>query len=174
MRYIVRRSFWDYEAEEKWLNKMSAKGYSLIECGMWRYVFEEDEPSRYIYRVALIDNDRREEAIYDNLYDGVEVVAQNKRFVYYRQLSSKGELTININKEAKRQHFERRFVLFYCLMIMQIALGISNILMAMNLSLDKLLFSILLGVVMIGFGMGIAIGIIKPLHRKMKRLRQDG
>ena len=34
MKYIVRKAFWDYEKEEKWLNEMSAKGWLTDYCGV--------------------------------------------------------------------------------------------------------------------------------------------
>lgn len=173
MKYIVRKSFWDYEKEEKWLNDMSKKGYSLIECGFFKYVFVDDEPSMYTYRIKLLGN-KTEDEIYDSLQDGVELLTRNNRHIYYRMLTAKGDFNLVNDKESKKHYFEKRFTLFYCLMIMQIALGISNIVMALNLPIQSLLFSILLGGVMIVFGVAIAIGIVKPLHRKMKKLREDG
>jgi len=48
MKHIVRKAYWDYEKEEKWLNAMSAKGMALTDYSWCRYVFTETPCNEFI------------------------------------------------------------------------------------------------------------------------------
>lgn len=41
-------------AQEKWLNKMSSKGYRLIRTGKMLYEFEQCNPNEFQYRIDFI------------------------------------------------------------------------------------------------------------------------
>lgn len=49
-------------AQEKWLNKMSEKGYRLIKTGKMLYEFEECKPEQVKYRVEFIGQKSRDNA----------------------------------------------------------------------------------------------------------------
>ena len=42
------------KAQEKYLNKMSARGFRLIRCGKLLYEFEPCPPGRYQYRIEFV------------------------------------------------------------------------------------------------------------------------
>jgi len=48
---------WEYDKEEKWLNKMSAEGWQLIKGSSYRYLFERGEPNEYEYKLELLDEE---------------------------------------------------------------------------------------------------------------------
>ncbi len=48
---------WEYDKEEKWLNKMSAEGWQLIKGSSFRYLFEKGEPNEYEYKLELLDEE---------------------------------------------------------------------------------------------------------------------
>lgn len=54
MRKVVHKLFWiwDYDKEEKWLNEMAAKGFSLISVKLLTYEFENTLPgnTKSVYR----------------------------------------------------------------------------------------------------------------------------
>ena len=50
------------EAQEKWLNKMSAKGFRLIRTGKMLYEFEKCSPDKFQYRVEFIGQKSRANA----------------------------------------------------------------------------------------------------------------
>lgn len=55
------RFFWIFlESQEKWLNKMSNKGYRLTGTTIGGYEFEECVPGRYVYAVEYVGNKSRE------------------------------------------------------------------------------------------------------------------
>jgi hypothetical protein len=47
---------WNFDKEEKWLNKMAAEGWQLFDVGPNRYTFEEGAPGEYIYRLEMLKN----------------------------------------------------------------------------------------------------------------------
>lgn len=89
MKYIVRKAYWDYEKEEKWLNEMSAKGMALTDYSWCRYVFKEEANNQYTYRIELLkDMPTHPESIaYLRFLEesGVECVATYMRWAYLRK-----------------------------------------------------------------------------------------
>lgn len=45
---------WSVTAQEKWLNKMSSRGYRLIRTGKMLYEFEQCNPNEFQYRIDFI------------------------------------------------------------------------------------------------------------------------
>lgn len=55
MRKKVFRYFFGFlESQEKWLNKMSSKGYRLVKVGKLIYEFEKCEKNKYVYCIDFI------------------------------------------------------------------------------------------------------------------------
>jgi len=55
MSKTVFRYFFDFlDGQEKWLNKMAARGYRLKKCGKMSYTFEECAPNQYEYAVEYV------------------------------------------------------------------------------------------------------------------------
>ena len=52
MKTVIRKAYFDFENEEKWLNEMSAKGFALTDYTWCRYVFSDCMPGKYVYRLA--------------------------------------------------------------------------------------------------------------------------
>jgi len=55
MKHTTFKIFYNYEKEERWINSMSAKGMALVDYFWTRYVFEEEEPGKYIYKIEFLD-----------------------------------------------------------------------------------------------------------------------
>ena len=55
MKHTTFKFFYNYEKEERWINSMSAKGMALVDYFWTRYVFEEEEPGKYIYKIEFLD-----------------------------------------------------------------------------------------------------------------------
>ena len=55
MKHTTFKFFYNYEKEERWINSMSAKGMALVDYFWTRYVFEEETPGKYIYKIEFLD-----------------------------------------------------------------------------------------------------------------------
>lgn len=55
MKYTTFKFFYNYEKEERWINSMSDKGMALTDYFWARYVFEEEVPGKYIYKIEFLD-----------------------------------------------------------------------------------------------------------------------
>jgi hypothetical protein len=184
MKYIVRKAYWNYEKEEKWLNEMSAKGMALIDCSWCRYVFTDSEKGEYIYRIELLENlpSHIESVAYIRFLEetGVEFIASHMRWVYFRKKAVDGEFDLYSDSESKIRHF-KRISMFWCIVAVVefIAGGINLgavILQAVNriavsqapISEVNLMFGIictLLGLVFAKLGLSV--------RRKIKRLKKE-
>ena len=56
MRHTIYKWFWawDFEKEEKWLNKMSSIGLQLVGVGFRRYVFDDGIQGEFSYRMEML------------------------------------------------------------------------------------------------------------------------
>jgi len=55
MRHTTFKFFYNYEKEERWINSMSTKGMVLVDYFWVRYVFEDEEPGKYLYKIEFLD-----------------------------------------------------------------------------------------------------------------------
>ncbi len=111
MKHVVRKAYWDFEKEEKWLNEMSAKGMALTDYSWCRYVFTEAPKNEYIYRLELLQNvpSHAESVAYIRFLEesGIECVATYWRWVFLRKKSSEGPFDIYSDIESKINHYRR-------------------------------------------------------------------
>lgn len=89
MKTIIRKAYWNYEKEEKWLNEMSANGFALTDYFWCRYVFTDCEPGEYIYRIELLEylptHPVSQKYLRFMEENGVEYVASTTRWVFFRK-----------------------------------------------------------------------------------------
>lgn len=180
MKHVVRKLFWDYEKEEKWLNEMSAKGLALSDHSWCSYVFTETPNNEYTYRIELLDNmpTHLESIAYIKFLEenGVECISTYVRWVYLRKKSSEGAFDIYTDLESKIKHYKRIKVLWNSSMWLEFIFGLFNIIVGLtnysngyggisivNIIMGGLL--ILLGLVFLRFG--------APLRKKIKNLQQE-
>lgn len=69
-------------AQEKWLNKMSEKGFRLIKTGKMLYEFEECKPEQVKYRVEFIGQKSR-----DNAEDYRKFLEDMGYMVFYKNIN---------------------------------------------------------------------------------------
>ncbi|NLW12360.1 MAG: DUF2812 domain-containing protein [Clostridiaceae bacterium] len=127
----VIRLFLDYEHEEKWLNKMAAKGYNLIRCAFGRYYFEKGSPGGYIYRLEFLDElpDHPDSSAYLEFLSetGVEHVASNDRWIYVRRRSELGDFEIYSDLDSKINHHKRISQMLLIIVIPNIVSALNQI-----------------------------------------------
>ena len=110
-RVKIRKLFIDFEAEERWLNAKSAQGLQLIYYSFPTYVFTKGKPGEYIYRIELLDNlaSHPENQAYIEFLgeNGVEFLASQFRWVYFRKKSSEGPFELYSDASSKIAHYQR-------------------------------------------------------------------
>lgn len=133
VKYIVRKAYFDYEKEEKYLNSMSAKGLALTDYSWCRYVFEDAPRGEYIYRIELLENpvNHPESQNYIRFMEetGIEFVASYNRWVYFRRKAADGAFDIYSDIDSKIKHFKRIRALFSLGMVLGIIAGCINLLL---------------------------------------------
>lgn len=131
MKYVVRKAYWNYEKEEKWLNEMSAKGLALSDYSWCRYVFSEAPNNEYTYRIELLENPatHAESQAYIRFLEenGVECVASYMRWIYLRKKTEEGPFDIYSDLDSKIAHLKRIRAFWSTLMWMELAAGLCNI-----------------------------------------------
>jgi hypothetical protein len=182
VKHIIRKIYWDYEKEEKWLNEMSAKGLALTDYSWCRYVFTETPDSEYTYRIELMEHRSThvESAAYIRFLEesGVECVATYIRWIYLRKKTSEGSFDIYSDIESKIRHYKRINLFYNTLMWLELGIGLFNIIIGIiNLSLGSKLGSFSYVNIIEGFAL-ILLGLFfyrlgLPTVKKIKMLRQE-
>ncbi len=96
MKKTVYRIFfvWEYDKEEKWLNKMSAEGWQLIKGSSFRYLFEKGGPNEYEYKLELLDEEPdtlKSKNYIDFLKEAnIENVGKCRNWIYLRKKTVDG------------------------------------------------------------------------------------
>ena len=96
---------WDFEKEERWLNKMAMDGWTLCNVGIGKYEFERTQPGEYIIRLELHKHD---EHYIEFMHDtGAEVAGRLFAWVYFRRKSELGPFDIFSDIDSKIAHLNK-------------------------------------------------------------------
>ena len=180
MKTVIRKAYWNYEKEEKWLNEMSANGLALTDYSWCRYVFADCRPGEYIYRIDLLKNApaHPESRKYLSFMEEnhIEHVASYMRWVYFRKKASDGAFDIYSDIDSKISHYQRVFLLWMCAAFAELAIGVSNLSLGViyNISsLDSLLHvNLILGAVVTALGLlFLTLGL--SVRKKIKTLMSE-
>ena len=99
---------WDFDSEEKWINRLSEKGWQLESVGPGRYTFVSGVPREYIYRLELMKKTGRDESQKQYLRrleaGGAVKVAEGGQWAYYRKSRRDGDFAIYKSEESKLRY----------------------------------------------------------------------
>ncbi len=127
---------WDFDKEEKWLNEMSDKGWSMVSYSFCTYELEKTDAERYTYRLELLKNglNHPESQSYLEFLEetGAEQVGSWGRWVYLRKNRKLGSFDLFSDYESKIAHLKRIVCLFVPLGFLNVGTGTSNILMGIE------------------------------------------
>lgn len=181
MKHVVRKIYWDYENEEKWLNEMSAKGMHMDAYSWCKYTFAEGEPGKYIYRLELLENlaGSAESQAYLRFLEesGVEHVASYMRWVYLRKNAADGEFEVYTDIESKIKYFKRVNAFWVTLAMAEIAIGCSNVAIA-TVNSHAVAASNLVGTNFVMGMLCIVLGLIflllsRKFRKRIRLLKKD-
>lgn len=182
MKHIVRKAYFDYEKEEKWLNEMSAKGMALTDYSWCKYVFIEAPNNEYTYRIELLENlpTHAESIAYIRFLEenGVECVATYSRWIFLRKKSSEGPFDIYSDIESKINHYKRIFVSWNTVMWIEFMAGLINLIMGIvNLNINNKLGNFTMGNLIIGCSLTLLglffLRLSLRIRKKITRLQHE-
>ena len=182
MKHIVRKAYWDFEKEEKWINEMSAKGMALTDYSWCRYVFTETLNNDYTYRIELLQNlpTHAESIAYLRFLEenGVECVATYMRWIYLTKKTLEGPFHIYSDIESRIKHYKRVNVLWNTLMLIEFIAGFINLFTWItNLNHDfkpdnYLMSNLVMGCLLIMLGL-FFLRLSSKIRKKIKRLLRE-
>jgi len=180
MKHTTFKFFYNYEKEERWINSMSAKGMALVDYFWARYVFEEEDPGKYIYKIEFLDkmgSKNIENIAYVSFLEdlGVECVGIYMHWATFRKEAKEGpfEIFTDLNSRIKSCRKISRWWL--SLAAFEGAIGLyESILAAIQLSIGK--FSFLSTVIFPSLIMAFAILFFSlgwSIRAKLKELIKE-
>ncbi len=107
----VRKLYWDFEKEERWLNEMAERGLSLVSYRWGTYEFEKSEPGEWVYRIQFLDEDARTQKSREYIdfvtETGAERVTTYRQWVYFRRLATQGPFDLFSDLDSRLGHYKR-------------------------------------------------------------------
>lgn len=178
MKKIVRKIYFDYEKEEKFLNQMSENGWGLTNYSWGKYEFEETQKGEYIYRLELLEfpiDDPNSEEYIEFMKDlGAEVVATYNQWVYFRRKATEGEFNLYSDIDSRIKHYSRVQTLFLIVMGVNFFMGIYNLYIGQTLTKPSYFdINSYIAILSLSIGTLILIFISIPLWKKIKYLENE-
>lgn len=122
---------WDFDKEEKWINKMEDQGLHLIKVGFCRYVFESGEPGLYDYRIEFaqvpVNSFWGKEYTALQKQAGVDLVGNFQRQIYWRKERFPEGFELFSDLDSRIAHLKRRFKTLVPVAVMLSIIGLMNI-----------------------------------------------
>ena len=177
MKHIIRKAFFDFEKEEKFLNEMSANGFALTDYSWCKYIFEDAPKGEYIYRIELLGHpmDHQESRDYLQFMEetGAELVTSyNKRWIYFRRKAADGEFAIYSDIDSKLNHYNRILILFWAAAGLNLFVGLINLLLgAFTASISRPPINSYVSLISFSIFILILLFLIIPLNKKIKGLK---
>jgi len=146
MKHTTFKFFYNYEKEERWINSMSAKGMALVDYFWTRYVFEEEEPGKYIYKIEFLDkmgSKNIENIAYVNFLEdlGVECVGIYMHWATLRKETKDGPFEIYTDLDSRIKSCKKIARWWLSMAAFEGAIGIYDlVLVGIQLSKDDFSF----------------------------------
>jgi hypothetical protein len=174
------KAFINYEKEEAWLNRMSAKGLAFSDYYMFRYKFTDCTPGEYVYRIEYLENlpghPESQRYLRFMAENNVEHVSSWNRWVYFRKKAEDGQFEIYSDVGSKIAHNRRIMQLWIVLMFAQFLIGITQLYIGLDLvwegTTEEATFHFALSAMTLCFGTILLVGW-NSLRKKTKKLKLE-
>lgn len=150
---------WNIDKEEKWLNEMAASGWALKGVNFITYHFEKTEPSQYIIRCEMHENDPNYIRFLEET--GAQFIGKMTTSLYFRKESELGTFDLFSDVDSKISHLTRIAKLISVLTFLNLGVGIINSLNATHFGWFNIAFASLLT-----YGLG-------RIHAKIEMLEEE-
>lgn len=176
MLHIVRKPYWNYEKEEKWLNEMAAKGLGLRKYSWCRYEFEDMPKGEYTYRIIYLKesfNHPESQKYIEFLEEtGVEYVSSYMHWVYLRKKTADGPFEVYSDIDSKLQHFRKINAWWTFLMLLEFGAAAINIVTYLIDRRYPTTPNLYMGLVV--FALGIMFFFIgRPIRKRIRKLKRE-
>jgi Protein of unknown function (DUF2812). len=163
MRHTVHKVFLStqYEKEEQWINEMSAKGLALIAVGFFKYIFEDETPGKYSYKLELLN--KLPSSVESNSYltfledTGIKHIGSIFWWVYLRKRTEDGPFDLYSDIASKLKYLRRLRIFFIMLTILEFVVGFQNIMIGTFYYNHIRLLNITMGTILLILGILLAI-----------------
>lgn len=175
MRRTLHKWFWawDFDKEEKWLNKMSAKGLHLVSVGFCTYVFEEGNPGDYTIRLELLDHfpTHPESERYIKFVEdtGAEYLGSVMRWVYFRKRGKEAGFDLYSDMDSRIRHLNRILCLLGVIAALEFGTSMSNL---GNFLISGVTIALFASVLCFILGSIISYGFLR-IYLKRRRLKRE-
>lgn len=177
MTSVMHKLFfiWQYEAEEKWLNKMAQNGLRLMSVGFCTYVFEKCTKGEYQYHLELL-----EEGVSSNLSSdyikfleetGIEYIGYYGKWAYFGKKVVDGEFELFSDIDSKVAHLKRVLRLNLIIGVLFLLYCIVSIHSTTTASDDSIASIVIAALYFIG-ALFLLFGVVKTLVRIKKLLKE--
>lgn len=173
MKKVVYRFYLDYEKEENWINKMSAKGWHLEKFALGRFTFTKGEPGKYIYRNEFISEMKTKEKkeYFEFLSDsGIVVIHEFGGWVYMKKEANEGPFELFTDNDSHIAYYKRMMNFFVALFFVNVFSGIFNLIISESDNLGQVKTAVGIFCMMVAF---LSVFPIYKIIRRKKELEKQ-
>lgn len=166
---IKFRIYYDKDAETKWLNKLSQKGWAMTGFFAGFYTFEKCEEGKYEYQIDFgdrfgsVSNEYREfmqEA-------GIEIVQNWGYWIILRKISSEKPFELYTDVDSAMEHYSKIRNMFKVATIVEMICLFVEVFVGMNGNSWGYAFALLIAAILIAF-----INVITRLNETIATLQE--
>lgn len=178
MRKTAYKLFWiwDFDKEEKWLNEMAQKGFSLVSVGFCRYTFEECLPGEYNICLQMLENSpvHSNSLSYINLLEemGAEYIGSMMRWVYFRKKTTDEEFNLFSDNTSRIKYLNHLLSFLTIIGLFEFWIGGINILHSWGDGVVMDLSKLVAGSVCLCMGVLFGYGFLR-INQKKQRLKKE-
>jgi len=109
----IRKKYriWDFDEEERWVNRMAQQGLGLTETGKGTYCFQEEEPGAFRYRLLFLrKNASSERGMYEIALEeenGWKLVCSRGKRAWMKRPSADAGIDLLSDAGNKRRQLKR-------------------------------------------------------------------
>ncbi|WP_368293124.1 DUF2812 domain-containing protein [Dehalobacter sp. TBBPA1] len=163
--------YYDKDAEQDWLRKMSLEGWAFKKFFLGFYTFEPCDPGEYNYQIDLLDKWDGDKADYASFMEdtGVEVVGQWFRWVFLRKKAADGPFEMYTDAQSKIMQYSKIKRFFTVFLAIEIICFLVELMAAIE-SGEVLFgaFTVLLGIIAIAM-----LKIVWKCQWKIEQLKRE-
>lgn len=178
MSQVIRKLYFDFEKEEKFLNDMMAKGLAFKNYSWGKYTFEEAPKEEYIYRLELLEHppEHEESQKYISFMEemGAELVTTVSRWAYFRKRAEDGEFDIYSDLDSRLKHYMRVRMFMFVIAALNFFLGLFNLYSGyLATTTGHLAINNYVAIVSFSVAALLLILLILPLNKKINTLENE-
>lgn len=122
---------WQFEEEDRWLNRMAADGWVLDTVGFCRYTFRRCAPGEYAVKLQLLEDLADDGYVAFVESTGAEYVGRMAKWIYFRKKTAEGPFELFSDVDSRIRQLDKILAMLAGVGALNLLAGAGNLYMAL-------------------------------------------